>query len=57
MSSFVRTIQRTVKRKSKGTGGPVHYLGRGSKLGVLNPKAMDLLARQAREKLREARNQ
>jgi len=31
MSSFVRTIQRGAKAKQ-------HYAGRGSKLGVVNPK-------------------
>lgn len=34
-----------------GTNPPrgVFYMGRGSKLGVRNPKAKDLLARQKRE--------
>lgn len=42
MSSSIRNIQRAAKRKT-------FFKGRGSKLGVKNPKAEDLLARQARE--------
>lgn len=34
MSSLVRTIQRTVKRKCKAP----YYMGRGSQLGYCNPK-------------------
>lgn len=62
MSSFVRRLQRQVvgtkfsfaivDGKGKYVEAPArekHYLGRGSKLGVTNPNAKDLLARQSRE--------
>lgn len=43
MSSFTRTIQRSSGRKYQ-------FRGRGSQLGVTNPKAKDMLARETREK-------
>jgi hypothetical protein len=43
MSSFVRTLERAVKRQK-------NYMGRASQLGVTNPKAKDRIAREAREK-------
>lgn len=46
MSSFTRTIQRSASRKFQ-------FLSRGSRLGVTNPKAKDLLARKAREEKRK----
>lgn len=62
MSSFVRRLQRQlVGTKASRTivdgklkivdAGPreVFYMGRGEKLGVLNPNATDLVARLARE--------
>lgn len=60
MSSFIRRIERTVMPSrphfEKGSDELIvnpprnkHYMGRGSKLGVSNPKAKDLLARIARE--------
>lgn len=45
MSSFIRTIERTLTRRR-----PTNYLGRGSKLGTRNPKDASLLARLARER-------
>ncbi len=42
MSSFTRNITRTIKREK-------NYKGRGTQLGVTNPKAKDTLARKARE--------
>lgn len=67
MSSFVRRIQRQqvgtkasfVIIDDKGhyvEAGPRQkfYRGRGKMLGVTNPKAADLLARQRREKRRAA---
>ena len=42
MSSFQRTLQRAVKRE-------IFYLGRGSRLGVVNKFAKDLRARLTRE--------
>lgn len=65
MSSFIRRIQRmqphkglirtTFKGVTKITVGEVEGrnksgTGLGSKLGVTNPKAKDLLARQRRDK-------
>ena len=40
MSSFIRTIQRTVKRDDEGNlkAARRQFGGRGSKLGVVNPK-------------------
>ena len=62
MSSFIRRIQRQVLPANvsfsivagKGQYGfapprKVHYQGRGKWLGMSNPKAKDLLARQKRE--------
>lgn len=43
MSSGLRNIQRAQKRG-------INFMGRGSKLGVTNPGAKDLLARQKRDK-------
>ena len=43
MSSLLRTIQRSSKRKHQ-------YLGRGSKLGVTNPKAPTKLHSSSTEK-------
>lgn len=37
MSSFIRTIERTRTRVLKHRKGR-HYMGRGSRLGVTNPK-------------------
>lgn len=54
MSSFTRTIQRAVKRAQKGICRAPHYMGRGSKLGVHNPRGKDLLARLSREARRKA---
>ncbi len=68
MSSFVRRIQRQqvgtdfsprfVNGEFDGyvSVGPrkKFYLGRGKMLGVTNPKAKDLLARQRREARRAA---
>lgn len=42
MSSLIRRIQLAPQRGR-------YYYGRGSKLGVRNPKAKDLLARKLRE--------
>lgn len=42
MSSLIRRIQLAPQRGR-------YYYGRGSKLGVRNPKAKDLLARKSRE--------
>jgi hypothetical protein len=42
MSNPIRRIQRSVKRAK-------NYLGRGSRLGVHNKEAKDLVARLARE--------
>ncbi len=50
MSGFVRTIQRTVKRARNIHCTAPNYMGRGSKLGVKNPKDKALLARLRREK-------
>lgn len=47
MSSFTRTIQRSAGRKYQ-------FRGRGSKLGVTNPKAKDALVRKAHEEKRSA---
>lgn len=49
MSSFTRTIQRTLNRKTRAK----HYLGRGRNLGVRNPKDKALIARLAREAKRK----
>lgn len=68
MSSFVRRIQRQVLPTNAsrsldsdgklviGAAPPrkVHYQGRGKWLGLSNPKAKDLLARQRREARRTA---
>ncbi len=70
MSSFVRRIERQVHPshtlhraydlKGKFLGyepnppRKVHYMGRGKWLGLTNPKAKDLLARQRREERRNA---
>lgn len=51
MSSFTRTIQRTLTRKLVHQRGR-HFMGRGSKLGVKNPRDAALLARVEREKRR-----
>lgn len=48
MSSFTRTIQRTVTRELQHQRGR-HFMGRGSKLGVSNPRDAALLARLQRE--------
>lgn len=53
MSSFTRTIQRTVERAKKVWCRAPHFTGRGSKLGVSNPKDAALLARRSREKKRK----
>lgn len=37
MSSFTRTIQRTLSRKLKSRKGR-HFMGRGQRLGTVNPK-------------------
>lgn len=47
MSGFVRTIQRSAKRD-------IHFKGRGSRLGVVNPEAKDRLAEEARKHRRAA---
>lgn len=52
MSSFVRTIQRTLARSEKVMCYAPHFNGRGSKLGVSNPKDAALLARRKREEKR-----
>lgn len=52
MSGFVRTIQRTLIRKLKHRRGR-HFMGRGSKLGVSNPKDASKLARERREQRRK----
>lgn len=70
MSSFVRRIQRqqigtkasfvVIDGKARYVdAGPREkfYLGRGKMLGVTNPKAKDLIARQRREKSRAARKE
>jgi hypothetical protein len=46
MSSFIRRIERALKRNENGTP---NYMGRGSKMGVKNPKDACLLARKVRE--------
>jgi hypothetical protein len=38
MSSFQRTIQRTVNRAKDPDCRAPHYMGRGSKLGVVNER-------------------
>lgn len=54
MSSFVRTIQRTIKTvEGQIKRRRRHYMGRGSKLGVKNPKDKALLARLSREAKRK----
>lgn len=53
MSSYLRTIQRTITRKLKSRRGR-HYMGRGSRLGVTNPKGRELVARLKREAARHA---
>lgn len=55
MSSFVRTIERTVKRAADPDCRAPHYMGRGDRLGFHNPKDKALLARLAREERRKAR--
>ena len=71
MSSFVRRIERQqvatraifplfdkhgkVSRLISHPAREKFYLGRGKMLGVTNPKAKDLIARQRREKSRKAR--
>jgi hypothetical protein len=45
VSSFTRTIQRTLTRRLKSRKGR-HYMGRGQRLGVKNPRDAALLARQ-----------
>lgn len=59
MSSFVRRIQRSVKRSHNkiGKGIGVHYRGRGVKLGFSSPKDKSRLARLAREEKRAARKE
>lgn len=47
MSSLIRRIQRSVEEAR-----PL-FMGRGSKLGVQNPKAADLVARLKREESRK----
>lgn len=54
MSSFTRTIQRTLIRAKRGCRHP-HYMDRGSRLGITNPKDKALLARLRRESKRLAR--
>ena len=49
MSSLLRRIQRTIEKRRNSRKIGVHYLGRGSKLGVTNPKGRELLARKARD--------
>ncbi len=49
MSSMIRTIQRTITRKMLNHKRGRHYMGRGSKLGVKNPRDKALIARLARE--------
>lgn len=49
MSGFVRTIERTVARHHSGSCRAPFYMGRGSKLGVSNPRDRALIARLARE--------
>lgn len=41
MSSFIRNIQRNIKRGK-------YYLGRGYKLGYTDPKGKEKVAREAR---------
>lgn len=48
MSSLIRRIQLAVKRKNS-------LFTRGRQLGVHNPKAKDLLARQKREQARKSK--
>lgn len=50
MSSFTRTIQRTGKRKDNVDCLAPHFMGRGTNLGVHNPKAADLLSRMGQRK-------
>jgi hypothetical protein len=61
MSSFLRRIERQqhpsraihLDKDNKRYANPargIFYMGRGSKLGVHNPKAKDLIARLARER-------
>lgn len=38
MSSFIRRIERTIARSKNPDCKAPHYMGRGSKLGVKNPK-------------------
>lgn len=54
MSSFTRTIQRTVERAQKVWCRAPHFMGRGSKLGAHNPKDKALLARRSRENRKRA---
>lgn len=49
MSSFIRTIERTIKRANDPDCRAPNYLGRGSRLGIKNPKDKALMARLARE--------
>lgn len=72
MSSFTRRIERTqspsrpVRQYQKPDGTwymaispprKIHYMGRGSKLGVTNPKGKELLARLARDAKKENTNE
>lgn len=57
MSSGIRNIERTVKRSHDPDCRAANYKGRGSTLGVRNPKAKDLLARLAREANRAAKKE
>jgi hypothetical protein len=53
MSSLVRTIQRTVRVdrfEQTVKSARAHFDGRGSKLGVNNPRDKSKLARLARDK-------
>ena len=64
MSSFTRTIERTQahkvarSHKERGVyaltveGRDTHFMGRGSKLGISNPKDPCMLARKRREEHR-----
>lgn len=69
MSSFTRRIERTLvgtsasaiimNGETRYVSAPprkIHYMGRGSKLGVTNPKGKELLARLAREAKKENTN-
>lgn len=49
MSSMIRRIARTIAKRKNSHKIGVHFAGRGSKLGVTNPKGRELLARKARD--------